>query len=115
MGDMNVGEYTAIACVADIREHRPCVREINGHEIAVFRVGGDFYAVSNVCPHQHAPVISEGPLDGHVISCPMHGWSYDLRTGRSVNASGCLRTYDLRIAGDMLELRIPEPPAEAAW
>ena len=109
------GEFIRIAALSDVRPARPLVIEVNGHEIAVFRIGDDFHAVSNVCPHQHSPVIAEGPLEGHVITCPMHGWSYDVRTGRSVNASGFLRTFELRVVGDTLQIRVPEPRSESAW
>lgn len=109
------GEFVEIARTADVREKHPVVREINGHEVALFRVGDHFYAVSNVCPHQHSPVIAEGPLEEYVITCPMHGWRYDIRTGRSVSASGSLRTYELRVVRDGLQIRVPEPPAELPW
>lgn len=113
--ELVVGDFIAVARTTDVREKRPIVREVNGHEIALFRVGDDLFAVTNVCPHQHSPVIAEGPLEQYVISCPMHGWSYDIRTGRAVNASGNLRTYELRVTGESIELRVPEPPAEPAW
>jgi nitrite reductase/ring-hydroxylating ferredoxin subunit len=115
MEDLVAGEYTPLARLSEIRERRPIVRIVNGHEIAVFRVGEDVYAVSNVCPHQHAPVISEGPVEAHVVTCPMHGWRYDLRTGRAVDGSGWLRTFELRIDGESVMLLVPEAPGEAMW
>jgi nitrite reductase (NADH) small subunit len=115
MDNPPVGTFVTIATLADFRERRSLVRELNGHEIVVFSVAGEYFAVSNVCPHQHVPVIAEGALEGHVVTCPMHGWTYDVRTGRAVNASGGLRTFDLRVEGDALQVRVPEPPPEFAW
>lgn len=115
MEELVPGEFMRIAALSDVRPSRPLVIELNGHEIAVFRIEEDYLAVSNVCPHQHSPVIAEGSLDGHVVTCPMHGWSYDVRTGKAVNASGFLRTFDLRVEGDDLQIRIPEPRSEPAW
>jgi nitrite reductase/ring-hydroxylating ferredoxin subunit len=43
-------------------------------------VGGRLYAVADVCPHAGA-VLSEGDLEGPVLTCPLHGSQFDVRTG----------------------------------
>jgi nitrite reductase (NADH) small subunit len=112
---MNDGpEYQRILAVSDIRPGRAVVRTVNGHEIAFFRVGDAVHAVSNVCPHQHAPVLAEGELCGNVITCPMHGWQYEVTTGLAVNASGRLRTYPCRVVDGQVQVEVPEA-AEPAW
>ena len=71
-----------------------------GHPVAVFHLGDGFFAVSNVCLHRGGPV-GEGTLDGSVVTCPMHGWEYDVRTGKNVaNPEARLRTYRVQVAGD---------------
>jgi nitrite reductase (NADH) small subunit len=71
-----------------------------GHPVAVFHVAGGFYAVSNVCLHRGGPV-GEGTLDGPVVTCPLHGWEYDVRTGKNVaNPLARLKTYEVRVDGD---------------
>ena len=99
----------------EVRPTRPFVRAVNGHEIAVFRIGNSFYAVSNVCPHQHAPVLAGGELCGTILTCPMHGWQYDLRSGSAINASGRLRTFEVLVDGEDICVRTPEEPAAPAW
>lgn len=69
-----------------------------GRAVAVFNVGGAYFAVADRCPHQGAPlsqglvtcdVESSGPGDYRraettpVVRCPWHGWEFDLRTGKS--------------------------------
>ena len=56
---------------------------IAGKAIAVCNVGGEFFAITNSCPLAGCP-LSEGSLDGHVITCPYHGWSYDVRSGLGI-------------------------------
>jgi nitrite reductase (NADH) small subunit len=51
-------------------------------DIAVARVGDDFYATQGACLHLHGP-LGEGRLDGCVVTCPWHGWQYDVRTGKN--------------------------------
>ena len=71
---------------------------VNGREIGVFNVKGEFFALANRCPHQGGSlclgkigglVLSDGPGNyrvvrpGEFIRCPWHGWEFDIRTGQS--------------------------------
>ncbi len=51
-----------------------------GRTIALFKVEGRCYAIDNACPHRGGP-LAEGDLEGHVVHCPWHGWTWDVRTG----------------------------------
>jgi nitrite reductase (NADH) small subunit len=73
-----------------------CV-EVNGQQIAVFNVDGTFYAMDGVCPHQGGP-LGEGELEGKVVTCPWHGWEYDVTTGIS--------TLDDDIKQDQFEVQV---------
>ena len=53
---------------------------VEGHKLALFKINGGFYAVSNQCLHRGGP-LSEGELDDYRVTCPWHGWKYDVRTG----------------------------------
>ncbi|MCS7313501.1 MAG: Rieske 2Fe-2S domain-containing protein, partial [Acidobacteria bacterium] len=55
--------------------------------IAVFRVEGRLYVIGHDCPHQGGP-LSQGTLDQLCVVCPLHGWTFDLRTGQSVHVPG---------------------------
>ncbi len=71
-----------------------------GHPVALFHLEDAFYAVSNVCLHRGGP-IGEGTLDGFVVTCPLHGWEYDVRTGTNVaNPMARLRTFPVRVEGE---------------
>ena len=48
--------------------------------MALFNVDGAFYALNFVCPHMGGP-LAAGKLDGYVVACPWHGWTFDVRTG----------------------------------
>jgi nitrite reductase (NADH) small subunit len=49
--------------------------------IALFNAGGEFYALDGVCPHQGGP-LGKGSLRGHIVTCPWHGWQFDIRNGQ---------------------------------
>lgn len=49
--------------------------------IAVFNVEGNFHAVDGICRHAGGP-LGQGPLSGTIVTCPWHGWQFDVCTGR---------------------------------
>jgi nitrite reductase/ring-hydroxylating ferredoxin subunit/multimeric flavodoxin WrbA len=56
-------------------------------DVAVFNIGGNFYAISNVCAHKGGP-LSKGILEKSIVTCPWHGWKYDVRNGKSPHRGG---------------------------
>ena len=54
---------------------------VDGRVVALFHADGEFYALDGVCPHQGGP-LGEGQLQGCVVTCPWHGWQFDVRTGQ---------------------------------
>ncbi len=92
--------FVAVAKVSEVPPGTAKVVVILGHPVALFNVDGAFHAVSNVCLHRGGPV-GEGTLDGFVVTCPLHGWEYDVRTGQNVaNPIARLRTYAVKVEGD---------------
>ena len=80
------------------------IREVNvnGKLLAVANVGGTFHAIDNTCLHRGGP-LGDGPLEGNVVTCPWHGWQYDVTTGKvSQNPSVGVACYPVEIrAGEV--------------
>jgi ferredoxin-thioredoxin reductase catalytic chain len=83
-----------VARADDMRDGEARRVRVGKRDIAVFRVDGAFYALSNVCRHAFAP-LSEGWLDGHVIMCPWHGWRYDVRDGTTDHPDADVSAYSV--------------------
>ncbi len=83
---------------------------VEGVEVAIFQIGKDIIAVENNCPHQHFQMLHQGSLNQYALTCPMHGWTFDLKTGRAIIGSGRLRQYAVRLEGD--EVWIEKPKEE---
>jgi 3-phenylpropionate/trans-cinnamate dioxygenase ferredoxin component len=94
-----------IARIEEIREKRGFLARVRGEEISVFKIGGEFFAIGNVCPHQHFSKLHDGEVKDFTVTCPMHGWTYDLRTGVSTNGSGKVKTYEVEIRRDEVFIR----------
>jgi nitrite reductase/ring-hydroxylating ferredoxin subunit len=103
--------FVIVARDSEIREGRSKKIDVRGEEIALWKAGGRIYAVSNVCAHEHFSMMHQGTLNGCNVSCPMHGWTYSLETGRCITGEGRLRTYRVRVEGDEVAVEEPAP----AW
>jgi nitrite reductase/ring-hydroxylating ferredoxin subunit len=68
----------------------------------VYNVEGAFFATSGTCPHAGGP-IGDGAMQGSVVTCPYHGWAFDVRDGRcAVDPSVKLPTFETRVvAGEI--------------
>ncbi|MDA2919169.1 Rieske 2Fe-2S domain-containing protein [Desulfobacterota bacterium AH_259_B03_O07] len=68
--------------------------------IALFNVNGEFYAINYICPHMGGP-LGEGELKGYVVTCPWHGWTFDVRTGLPDHPGGhSVSAYNVRVEGN---------------
>jgi nitrite reductase (NADH) small subunit len=71
--------------------------EVDGEAIALANVDGKLYAVDGHCLHLKGP-LGEGELENTVLTCPWHGWQYDVRTGlNEFDHAIRLRTYEVRV------------------
>lgn len=110
----------------------------NPQGIGVFNVGGHFYALKNVCPHQGGPLCrgwitgttnprfpEQGPpgyewtRDGEIVRCPWHQWEFDIATGKTVFRSHWrVATYPVHVVDERVEeeeiLRVETYPVEVA-
>jgi toluene monooxygenase system ferredoxin subunit len=70
--------------------------------VIVTRVAGELVAAAGVCPHEDV-ALADGDLTGHTITCPGHGYQFDLRTGRCQHDPDlALRRYPITLIGDQL-------------
>lgn len=77
-----MADFVRVATVKEIPVGQGRMYAVNGRQIAVFNVDGTFHAIDNQCRHQQGP-LAEGDLDGCIVTCPWHGWTYDVTTGAS--------------------------------
>jgi nitrite reductase/ring-hydroxylating ferredoxin subunit len=103
-----------VATVDDIPPGQRKLVNVEGRDIGIFNVGGEYFAVGNRCPHEGASlckgrivglVESSEPGSyqfsrrGELLRCPWHGWEFDLRTGKSWCEPDRtkVRSFDLKV------------------
>jgi nitrite reductase/ring-hydroxylating ferredoxin subunit/ferredoxin-thioredoxin reductase catalytic subunit len=80
--------------------------KVGKHDVALVRVADEVYALSNVCRHAFGP-LSSGFVDGHVLTCPWHGWRYDVRSGATDHPDSDVRTLPVKIRSGEVLVTVP--------
>jgi len=87
---------------------------VDRERILVANVDGAFYALQDACGHRQAP-LSKGTLEGHVIECPLHFATFDVRTGKLLSGPVAedVPTYQVQVKDDTVYVRRAPPPSPA--
>ena len=97
---------TKIATRSEISKGTGKAVEVSGKTIAVFNCDGQFFAMENTCRHRGGP-LAEGTLSGTSVSCPWHGWEYDVTSGAcAMDPSIKMQRFDVKVEGEDLFIAI---------
>lgn len=92
--------FIKVASTTELKAGENKVVNVNGTDVALFNVDGEFFAIGNTCLHRGGP-LGEGMLDGDVVSCPWHGWKYNVKTGTNVTIpTAHVASYQVKIEGN---------------
>jgi NAD(P)H-dependent nitrite reductase small subunit len=102
-----MGKFVKVARKTEITEQSAKLVQIEDKRIALFNLGGQFYALDDTCPHADGP-LSEGSIEGEDIECPWHGSRFNIKTGE-VTAPPAMKNvarYSVRVTGDDIEVEV---------
>ncbi len=105
-------EFVRVATIDEIKPGKAKRFELSDDEpVAIFNVGGTFYAIGDTCTHEEAS-LSEGDVFGTCVECPLHGAEFDLQTGAALSLPAVLPvpTYTVKVEGT--EILISAVPNE---
>src|SRR5512134_12771 len=100
-------DFKKVASASEIPAGEMTIVEVDGEEVAIANVGGEFFAFSNACTHRGGP-LGEGILTGDVVECPFHAGQFNVRTGAVVAPppSEPAQTYAVRVDGDDISVAL---------
>ncbi len=103
-----MGSFHTVADVKDLTPGSCKGVEAGGQQIALFNVGGTYYAIGDACTHRGGS-LSDGTLEGTTVTCPLHGAEFDVTTGKNLTppAPGSVPSYKVRIEGNQVQVEIP--------
>ena len=100
-----MAEFVKVAKTAEIEPGGARLVEVDGKQIALFNVEGQFFAIDNTCSHKGGP-LAEGEVSGYEVTCPWHRGRFDLRTGEVVGPppQRAVTRYGVRVTGTDIEV-----------
>jgi nitrite reductase (NADH) small subunit len=102
-----MGKMVRVAAGSELTPGQGKTVVANGREIALFNVGGTFHAIANACCHRGGP-LGEGELEGTAVTCPWHGWQFDVRTGATLRDSEVgVPAYRVEVQGGDVYVELP--------
>jgi nitrite reductase/ring-hydroxylating ferredoxin subunit len=102
-----MSQRTRVAGVGEIADGQGRVVDVAGRTLALFNVGGTFYAIDNSCPHRGGP-LGEGDVEDGIVVCPWHAWRWDVRTGRNANNPAVtVACYPVSVEGGGVFVEVP--------
>lgn len=92
--------FTWVCKVSDVPPGTGRLIQHRDKPIAVFNISGSFYAINHICPHRGGP-LADGVLQGNVVSCPWHGWTFCVDSGLADHPGGhSVATYEVKVEGN---------------
>ena len=103
-----MNEFVSVGSAGELRPGEGRMVVVNGRHIALFRLDDGFFAIDNLCLHQAGP-LCEGEIEDGVVTCPWHGWSYDIRTGILVQDGKVgVSRHNARVVGDEVQIQLTD-------
>ncbi|MEP6782664.1 MAG: Rieske 2Fe-2S domain-containing protein [Acidobacteriota bacterium] len=100
--------FVIVGRVSDFTPGAGKMVDVFGRHVALFRIDDQFFALDNMCLHRGGP-LCEGPIENGVVTCPWHGWSYEIKTGTMVQDPRVgVSKHDVQITGDEVAVRLTE-------
>ena len=97
-----------IATVHDCAPGQAIEIVAEGRMIALFHIAGRFHALDGVCPHQGGP-LGKGALSGCVVTCPWHGWQFDVTDGQHQFSPNVVQpAFAVHVEGDDVYVDLPD-------
>jgi len=101
--------FVRVTKAADVAPGQIREMQVQGTTIAVANVGGQFHAINNTCLHRGGP-LGQGSLQGNVVTCPWHGWTFDVTSGKIThNQAGGVACYPVELRGEEVYVDISAP------
>jgi 3-phenylpropionate/trans-cinnamate dioxygenase ferredoxin subunit len=100
-------EWHKVASTSEVDEDEPAAAEIGDKLVAIFKIGDEFFATENVCPHAFV-MLSEGFVEDGQVECPLHAAKFDIRTGKCLAppAEEDLTVYQVKVEGDDIFVKL---------
>ena len=100
--------FKMVARADEVPEGEMVGRVVDGTKVLLVHLGSEVHAYEDRCRHMGVP-LSRGDLEGSTLTCFLHGWSYDARTGACLSdPSTCMKRFPVRVENDEVWVDVAE-------
>lgn len=101
-----MSDWIDVGAVDELEAGGVMLVDVDGTEVAVFNIDGEFYALADVCTHDGG-TLADGTVEGYEIECPRHGARFDIRTGKVMTppAYEDVTVYPVRVDNGRVQVR----------
>lgn len=102
-----MAEWVKVAEVGELTPGDKKQIDLDGLEVALFNVNGEYYVIEDVCTHDGAP-LCHGRFSGEEVTCPRHGARFNVKTGAAMcmPAVEPVETYAVKIDGSNILIEV---------
>jgi nitrite reductase/ring-hydroxylating ferredoxin subunit len=101
-----MADYITVARVGEVPPGTARRVTVAERWVGLFNIDGAYFAIDNVCLHRGGP-LADGAISGCIVTCPWHGWQFDVRTGSLVQDPGVgVSAHETRILDDAVQVRL---------
>lgn len=101
-----MSDFVSVADVESLPDGHGRTVHVRGREFAVYHLDGEFYALDDLCPHRGGP-LGAGVLENGQVHCPLHGWSFDLKTGACLTRPDRpVKSYPTRVQDGQVQILV---------
>ncbi len=104
-----MSEFRTAARASEIAVGEMMQVDVDGEEVVIANVEGEYFAFSNTCTHEGGPLV-DGELAGVIVTCPWHFTPFNVKTGEAQEGGVTddpVATYEVRREGDDIQIRRP--------
>jgi nitrite reductase/ring-hydroxylating ferredoxin subunit len=104
-----VMSWIGVCDAEQVQEDFPFSGSVEGKEIGVYLIDGEYYALEDVCPHAYA-LLSQGFVEDGKVECPLHEAVFDVKTGQCLHGPGGrnLNRYPVRVFENQIQITFVE-------
>jgi 3-phenylpropionate/trans-cinnamate dioxygenase ferredoxin subunit len=101
-------EFISVAAVDELPAGNRLFVEIDDKSIVVFNIGGQYYAIADLCSHDDGQ-LGDGRLLDYEITCPRHGARFDVRNGEALSLPAVvdIPAYPVRVEDGQIQIGLP--------
>ncbi|MPY71609.1 MAG: Rieske 2Fe-2S domain-containing protein [Alphaproteobacteria bacterium] len=101
-------EFHEVAKTSELDEDEAIQVLVGRKEIAIYNLGGEYFATDDICSHAYAS-LADGYVENGQVECPLHGACFDIRTGKALTAPASIDigTYEVKVEGDTIFVGVP--------